>query len=67
MWEFTGMIIQVLICHPVGYVRWFIFRRKPLESYLHDDFEINLGALAATLGVALLIVGFVRNILSSPY
>jgi hypothetical protein len=50
------LFIKFLISIPGGFLRWLLFRRKPIKEYLSDDWDKNIFPIALILIMTLIAI-----------
>ena len=55
------VLIGLIFRYPGGFIRWLIFRKRPLKSYINDSISYNLAALAITISVVVLTISAINK------
>lgn len=55
------IFLAILSRYPGGFIRWLIFRKRPLKSYINDTISYNLFATSVFVGVIVVVVFIVKS------
>lgn len=55
------ILLAYLLRYPGGLIRWLLFRKKPLKSYINDSISNNVYATSLFVGVIVAVVFIVKS------
>jgi len=56
------VLIEIIISPIGGFLRWIVYRKKPLKEYVNDNWEGNLFALSLFFGLIAIFTVVLTNI-----